>query len=446
MATPEAIIISGDLIEGVKIGEQAYEEAILKQYEVTGQLLNDLCERFLDGDKRRMILTPGNHDVCWNTARQAMTCVSETEYPSNVYASLIQPNSNYRWSWTERKLLRIFDDTKYEQRMDGYWNFVEAFYEDAELQYDIERDRGFQLFELCDRRILIASFDSTHGNDCFSHAGAVAPGIVGSCAMRLREVSHDYDLKVALWHHSIQGPPLRSDYMDASQIQEMIGHGFQLGLHGHQHLAGTLTQYVHLDESKAMAVVSAGSLCAGVNQLPRGQNRQYNVIEIMEDFVSARVHVREMGDGDQFTRKKSGAFNKGFVDISWFAQTNAMGMRVNTKDANDRQSIGAAEVALRRGRPAEAIELLSAVDVDSYSHARRILLDALQSEERWRNIIEAVGSPRSTDEAILLVTALIRSGRFDEAQAKLYADKTIDIGVRKELQELLSTQQLMRKS
>ena len=263
--------------------------------------------------------------------------------------------------------------------------------------------------------------------------------------MALRDGSHDYDLKIALWHHSIQGPPLRSDYMDPSQIQEMIGHGFQLGLHGHQHVAGTLTQYVHLDESRAMAVVGAGSLCAGVNQLPRGQDRQYNLIFIEDDFVSARVHVREMGDGGQFTGKRSGAFLNGFAEVSWFPQTNVMGMKVDTREANDRRSIEVAEDALRSGRPKEVIETLKAVDVNSYPHARRIWLDALLSEEMWQELIVAIGTPTDIQEAVTLVTALIRAGRFDEAQSKLDAEEAIDAGVRYELQEKLRTERLMRR-
>ena len=57
-----------------------------------------------------------------------------------------------------------------------------------------------------------------------------------------------------------------------------------------------------------MAVISAGSLCAGNKELPRGVNRQYNLIVIDNNFTHARVHVREMGDGEQFTRKRSGEF------------------------------------------------------------------------------------------------------------------------------------------
>ncbi|MCY4150506.1 MAG: metallophosphoesterase, partial [Gammaproteobacteria bacterium] len=314
---PIAIVISGDLIEGAAIGASNWKQSIREQYQVTEDLLDRLCALFLSGNKKHMIVTPGNHDVCWNTAYKAMSRLTKSQYPSDVYASLTQTDSRYRWSWHDQKLYKIMNMSLYEERMNFYWEFVESFYSGVDLQFPLERGRGFQLFDLYERSVLIAAFDSINGNDCYNHAGSIAQASIGNCAMELRNISHDYELKVGLWHHSIQGPPLRSDYMDSSQVQEMIAHGFRLGLHGHQHVAGTLTQHVHLDERKEMAVVGAGSLCAGVGQLPRGQNRQYNLIVIEDEFDRARVHVREMGDGGQFTGKRSGAFLDGYAEVSW---------------------------------------------------------------------------------------------------------------------------------
>ena len=153
-----------------------------------------------------------------------------------------------------------------------------------------------------------------------------------------------------------------------------------------------------------------------------------------------------MGDGGQFIGKRSGAFLNGFVEVSWFPQTNVMGMKVDTKESNDRRIIEAAEGALRSEKAEEAIELLKTVDVNSYSHARRIFLDALLTEQRWQAIIEAIGTPTDIHEAVTLVTALIRDGRIGEAEDRLNAEVEIDDGTRQELQERLRTAQLMRQS
>lgn len=443
---PTAIVVSGDLVQGAAIDAENWKESIREQYDVTRDFLNQLCTQFLDGDKRRMVLIPGNHDVCWNTSRQAMKTVPKTKYPNDLHTSLTQPGTNYRWSWRELKLYQIVNEVIYKQRMDFYWDFVESFYQGVDLQFPLDRDRGFQLFELFGRRVLIAAFDSIHGNDCYSFSGTIAPDSVGACAIKLRDIEHDYLLRIALWHHSIQGPPLHSDYMDASQVKEMIAHGFQLGLHGHQHVASTLTQYIHLNESKAMAVVGAGSLCAGTSQLPRGQDRQYNLIVLENDFAKARVHVREMGEGGQFICKRSGPFLNGFVEVSWFAQTNVMGMKIDAQASNDRRTIEAAEKHLRTGRAERAIELLKTVDVNSYPYARQILLSALLAEQKWNALVEAIGTPMGIQEVVTLVTALMRAGRLIEAQDRLDAEVELDAGTRQELQQRLRTEQLMRQS
>ena len=393
-----------------------------------------------------MILTPGNHDVCWNTSFRAMKSVANNQYPSDVLASIIQPSSTYRWSWPERKLFRITNEAVYEQRMDRYWEFMDSFYNGVDLRFPIDRARGFQLFELCKQRVLVAAFDSIDGNDCFSYAGSIARGAVGKCAMELRDARHAYNLKIGVWHHSIQGPPLRSDYMNSSQVQEMIGHGFQLGLHGHQHVSGALTQYVHLDERRAMAVVSAGSLCAGSNQLPRGVNRQYNLIVVEDDFLSARVHVREMGDGEQFTRKRTGAFLDGFLEVSWQPQTNMMGTAYDPQESNVRRALEDAEVALKNGKASEALETLRGVDIDSQPYARKLKIEALTAEGKWLHLMGAIGEPVNVEERVLLISALVNANHLEDAQRRLDEETEIDPTTQRSLQERLDARRMMRQS
>ena len=393
-----------------------------------------------------MVLIPGNHDVCWNTSRCAMKRIPDTDYPSDLYRALIKPDSVYRWSWSEQILFRIADMAAYERRMDYYWDFVESFYEGINLPASINRTRGFQFFEICDRRIIVTGFDSIEGNDCFRYSGAIPRSAVGKCAIALRDSDRSYDLKIAVWHHSIQGPPTHSDYMDASQVQEMIGHGFQLGLHGHQHIAGTQTQFVHLDQSRSMAVVSAGSLCAGSREMPRGVNRQYNLIVIEDDFIHARVHVREMGEGEQFTRKRNNAFLEGFVEISWQPPTDIMGGEFDAQADNAQRATLDAEMALRAGRPHDAVQALSDVDVSSAPYARKLLIDALLTQEDWLGLTNILQTPGTVEEAVILVSALVESNNLDDAQTRLDAATEVDAATRADLQSKIDTKKLMRQS
>ena len=442
---PSAIVVSGDLIQGARIDAPNWQQSIKDQYAVADNFLTALCARFLDGDRSRMVLVPGNHDVCWNTSRRAMEQVPDTEYPNNLYGALIKPDSVYRWSWSEQSLFRIADMAAYERRMGYYWDFVESFYRDITLPVPIDRARGFQFFEFCGRRIVVSAFDSIAGNDCFGYSGAIPRGAVGRCAMVLRDSGRSYDLQIAVWHHSIQGPPTRSDYMDVSQAQEMIGHGFQLGLHGHQHIAGTQTQFVHLSQSRSMVVVSAGSLCAGAREMPRGVNRQYNLIAIENDFIHARIYVREMAEGGHFTRKRNAAFLEGFVKVCWQPPTDIMGRELDAQADNARRATIDAEAAFRDGRPHDAVQALSNVDVSSASHARKLMIDALLAQEDWHSLTVFLQSPNTTEEIVTLVSALVEINNFDDAQTRLDAATEVDEATRSALQDKLEARKMMRK-
>ena len=442
---PGAIVVSGDLIQGVPLGTPNWEGSLREQYRVADAFLGELCDRFLEGDRRSMILVPGNHDVCWNTSFQAMGQVLPERYPVQLHDALIKPGSNYRWSWSDLKLFKISNDTTYQRRMSQYWDFIEHFYEGVDLTMALDRTRGYHLFEVFDSRILFVAFESIDNNDCYAYSGAIAPGMVGKCAMDLRDARRFYDLKVAVWHHGIQGPPIRSDYMDALCVQEMAGHGFQLGLHGHQHVSGALTQYVHLDQSRAMAVVGAGSLCAGARELPRGENRQYNLVVIDDTFVSGRVHVREMGDGEQFSRKRNGPFLNGFLEISWQPSDESLGTDLDSRENNMRSAIDAAENALKRGRPSDVVELLENVDTVAYPYARQLKMSALLTLEEWNHLVDLLKTPETGEELVILITALIACGELGDAEARLASANELDPGTRANLQDRLEAKRLMRQ-
>lgn len=441
--TPDAIVVSGDLIQGAPIGHHKWQDAMRDQYSVAGEFLDHLVRRFLGGDRSKLVIVPGNHDVCWNTSFASMEKVPEADYPKDVRAALLDPDSKYRWSWKELALYRISNAGAYSQRMDTYWDFIENFYAGVALPLPIERSRGFQLFELHDRRIVMGAFDSVAGNDCFSYAGAFQRGAVARCNLHLRDIPHSYDLRIAIWHHSLQGPPLRDDYMEVGQVHEMVGLRFHLGMHGHQHVASTNTHYVHLGESQAMAVVSAGSLCAGYKELPRGVNRQYNLIVIEDDMRCARVHAREMAEGGQFSRKNSGAFSHGFVELRWEATTDIMGQPINVAEQNSRRAVLQADEALHNGSPETAIKLLQGVELSPASHARRVAIQASFKLEDWARLIAIIDKPCSTEEAVLLVSALIRADELDHAITILESYPDVDAATRKELEGRIEIKRIM---
>ena len=442
---PDAIIVSGDLIQGSPIGHTNWQQLIENQYKVASSFLNNLTERFLDGDCSRLIIVPGNHDVCWNTSFASMERVPESEYPKDVRRVLIEPSSNYRWSWKELALYRIRDTDAYNCRMNAYWNFAEKFYQAVPILKPIDRHRGFQLFDLHNGQIIVAAFDSVSGNDCFANSGAIDRGTVARCALDIRDITHSYSLRITVWHHSIHGPPKHDDYMDDNQVREMAGLGFQIGMHGHQHVADATTQHVHLSENRSMAIIGAGSLCAGTRELPRGVNRQYNLVVIDDDLRSARVYVREISEGEQYSRKNNGAFSQGFVELTWQENRDLMGRTINVSEKNSRLAIQQAEDALHAGNARKAFELLKDMELTPASHARKIFIAAALKLEDWKGLVTTISPPQSSEEAILLATSYIRINELEPATAILESNNhDIDSAIRKELEEQIKIKRVMR--
>src|ERR1035437_1069038 len=440
---PSAIVVSGDLVQGAQVAEAGWEDAIRDQFSVASSFLDQLTLRFLDGDRSRVIVVPGNHDVCWNTSFAAMERVDDANYPDDVRGALTAPDSNYRWSWKERALYRICDAKLYRQRLHAYWEFVKTFYAGVALPKPIDPLRGYQLFELQDRRVVVAAFDSITGNDCFGYSGAIPPGAVARCSLDLRDIDHTYDLRVAVWHHSIHGPPTRDDYMDLSQVEEIVGLGFQLGMHGHQYVSATATHHVYLAESQSMAVVSSGSLCAGARELPRGINRQYNMIVVEDGLQRGRAHLREMVEGGQFSRKGNGEFIEGSVAIGWQKSIDAMGHVVVAREENSKRAILLAEQALMAGDARIAIQLLHGVDLSPESYARRIAIEAASDLKDWNVLVATIGEPRSTEDAVLLVSALIHTNAVERAETILKTNLQISPGTRSDLESLIETKRVL---
>ena len=163
-----------------------------------------------------------------------------------------------------------------------------------------------------------------------------------------------------MWHHGLHSEPsYRSDYLPVNSVYELIGHGFQVGLHGHQHFAEIGSHYVRIPGEQEMAVVSAGSLCAGARDLPRGVNRQYNVIVVSDDYSEVGVHVREMTRGNHFAPSLAASgFANGLVRMRISSTDATSATPVAIDRARRSELIIRAEAHLRNGRPSEAFKIL----------------------------------------------------------------------------------------
>ena len=405
---PDSIVVSGDLVEGLSLASKAYPAALRQQYEVAEELLIELAAEFLDGDRSRVILVPGNHDVDWNRARQALAL--EEHLTHNIHGFVSDPESPYRWSWADRQVFRISNQCAYESRFEYFNEMYSRFYQNAQLLYEVDPGRPWNLFALDSGNIVIAAFNSCIVNDCFANFGHIRAKDVADCHLAMRRIGRPGFLPIAVWHHGVGGSPWASDYLDPNTLKLIIDKGFRLALHGHRHDSSISPVDLFVSTRETMAVIGAGSLCARETSLPHGVNQRYNIIRIEREDKQGTVHVREMnqpgiwGPGQLF---ESGGDS--VVDFHWTASS----LEVATQGTFGSYSTDLAdsiERMINAGSSEEAIEVLSTDALISNPYRRRLLAKALESSERWTELKALLKSPENEAELALYYSASERSG------------------------------------
>src|SRR5436189_4412316 len=76
ISVPDAIVVSGDLVQGLPLRSAKYPADLDEQYNVAVELLERLSDTFLGGDRAKLIIIPGNHDVDFNGSLAGMTEVT----------------------------------------------------------------------------------------------------------------------------------------------------------------------------------------------------------------------------------------------------------------------------------------------------------------------------------------------------------------------------------
>lgn len=430
IAQPNAIIVSGDLVQGLPLGSRDYPEGLREQYQVALELLVSLTETFVSGDRSKVVLIPGNHDVDFNKSFESMDIVNiPIEEVSRILYSSEDPM--YRWNWKDGKLYRIRDKELYEDRFSLFNDLYLKFYDGVSLAHDLDPRRYYNLFELKNGEIVVCAFNSCFNNDCFSYVGEVPSKAVSMGHLTLTQAPRKPRLRIAVWHHDVAGPPKRTDYMDQEIVKLMIDRGYRLGFHGHQHKSDATPYSLNTSDKQTMAVVSAGSLCAGVSDIPGGVSRQYNIVEIADDLASARIHVRESREPKIFSPGRFISLgNRSYEDVNWTAYADEK--PVNTADARAFGSVVLSSLEnierhLREKNFDSAIAELDGKSDVLGSHGRRLRIEALKGSGKWPELAALVSDPANADEAALLVRALVESREWTKVDEALAATATLSL-------------------
>ena len=448
IAAPQSIVVSGDIIQGVPLGTEDFATKIEEQYAIAEEFLDELVRRFVDGDRSRLVMVPGNHDVDWNTAYAALEPVQNESVLGDVREELHAEDSLLRWDWKTRSLYRISNPDLYEKRLEAFWRFFDRFYEGVPGSMAVQHPADVRLFSLYDDRIGVAAYNSCHGNDCFAFHGMIRQGSIARSDLDLDDSGKTHDLRMAVWHHGIEGSPYCTDYMDRDVVRGMIGRGFRLGLHGHQHKAQATAQEIRLPDRERMAVVAAGSLCAGADDLPVGTHRQYNVLEIAADFCSVRAHIRAMTVANLFSRSQLAEYGgASCFDLSWERPRNAVGGTINVQARRRQALIDEAEAAAKVGESRRAVTILKSLSVlEPGSYERQLCLRAAVDAQDWQSIVSITNPPATIGELVQRFDAYCRlrdPGRAIAALNRFSRALNLPVPVELELRARAKAQETM---
>lgn len=415
---PDIIVVSGDIIHGADDGSSDPDSEIISQYTEASEFLDCLATEFVNSDRSRVVIVPGNHDVQWDRARRAMSRIENC--PPRISKRAYEANSRLRWDWAQQQAYQITDPELYLSRFEHYKKFRSDFYAGLTPSPIPRSDSDLVFIEYPSLGIAVAGFASWHGNDCFCQVGEIDSTSLAS-AQELLSTSCA-PIAIAVWHHSIVGGPRVHDYMDQRVIHRLIDFGFSVGLHGHQHYPGAAPFELLMPNRTSMVVVGAGSFAVGNRELPMGEGRQFNIIVLDQDNKSITIHVRAMSSAGVF----SGSHRNDFGGNT-FVKLNLPHAPSRPKVPTATRRLDEAMEALASGDHERALRLTENVDSIHKRQKREITVRALNALRRNDELIDFLHSPQNPDELVRCVTLLLDAHRFDEAQARLeVASKLID--------------------
>ena len=425
---PDFVVVSGDLVQGIPPDSSTPIAHLAAQYEQAEDFLVRLTHSFVRGQRHRVIIVPGNHDVStYHTRRSLRPITVNPGDPANrqvldAYVSQLQmPNSSLRWSWQDLCFYEVADRDLYLARLDAFCTFYRRFYQD-ERTYSLEPSKQYDIFDFPDCGIAFAAFNSCCNNDPLNTRGAVHPDCVAGAASKLRAPQFAGRLLLAVWHHGTSGGPHQSDYLDADTVQSLIDSGFSIGLHGHQHKSQVIDERFRFGGDRKMTVICAGSLSVGPAGLPAGHSRTYNMIQIDTDNLRGRLHVRRMQnetfDQPIWGRGQWASTGESFADF-------AVQRPAREAAASRAAMLGQAERLVRSRKHREAIALLRPL-ARAEPLARRLLLECYIEVDATRAIADEFYPPVAIGEVAPVADALWAEKEYEKLRTMLGAANVRD--------------------
>ena len=245
-------------------------------------LLDGLASRYLDGDRARVVLLPGNHDVSWPLFDDCLTaCVPEDGATDPEWIREVRSGS----SVTSYRV----NAAKYGERLRPFTNFTEAYYGRTQRFPILD---GFKVFDFSrDWDIVVTALSSVTRNDRHDASAIIREDDVHRAANFLDSMDlPERVIRVAAWHHGVAAEPGQRDYVPKGTVSLLRTLGFHMGLHGHVHQSEF--DRVGRGHTGGFPVVGAGTIGADAEDRPDGIGFEYNLITFSGNGERAFVHTR----------------------------------------------------------------------------------------------------------------------------------------------------------
>lgn len=285
----DLVIVSGDLTR----------RAARTEYVEVAGFLKTIVDELLQGDRTRLIITPGNHDIDWDLCRGAYR---EVIAPArgDIDSARFQ-ESDFRLAERETPLnlalMKLERHDLYADRLREFARFTGEFYKKRVTFPTKDRSGQWLIFDRFAEQlgVVVVSFNSCDKCDHLWRRGSIHREAI---LMASQELDRQYDpvsgpMRIAVWHHNVLGSPKQSDFLDPRVPLMLADHGFVLGLHGHVHEAG---HFELIGPLARIPIVWSGSLAAGSRDRPASTPLLYNVIGIDTVRRKGWVHVRARKD------------------------------------------------------------------------------------------------------------------------------------------------------
>lgn len=414
---PDILVVSGDIVQGAKS-----DEDFKAQYEEALEFLVHLAQHFFEGNRSKIILVPGNHDVNWSFSKASMELVSEDRFVDenrlikSEFQGYVRPSArnNYRWSWAERSFYKIENSSTYNQRFAHFSEMYCEFYE-GQRTYSQEPDEQFDIFDYPEYGLTFVGLNSCFCNDHLNRSGSINPDGLANVGLQLRKYKKDGRFIFSVWHHNTRGGPHETEYIEPSFLRSLISYGVKVGFHGHQHKQEILREESNILDHDRMILISAGSLCAGPKELPAGYNQQYNILEMERKNnieIEFKLHSRTKTPESSYDNPVwcEGNFNSRYSNFPF---------KIEHK-VSPEKSLMRAERLIGERKYEEAKILLEAEDFSDH-FVRMFLLECYEKLENNSAILNSFIKPVDINEAIVLMNASINEGKNE------FISKILDI-------------------